>query len=221
MQGGCWPRSRLAEVALTHLPLPARVSPGGGCRIRSIRRLRCEARARGRARPSCSMPLAGGSACRLHALAQLCRCLWSCFAIIPLALETGLSDRGCRVAPAGRARRRHSLRIGSCHRHQRDDGSRPSIRDLCGAKGDKLTVARPGHRPSSVSRHGLRRAQGLRILSVGSLTPRKGHDGLIEALAGDAPARSHPGRCDIIGPPLGSRPMPINACTQIRSPRQG
>jgi glycosyltransferase involved in cell wall biosynthesis len=96
----------------------------------------------------------------------------------PLALETG-------VGPADARRRRESERaaLGVCARVIAT--SETTARTLAGdyaVPPARLTVACPGTDPAP--RATGSGGPGVAILSVGSLTPRKGHDVLIAALAG-------------------------------------
>lgn len=65
-----------------------------------------------------------------------------------------------------------------------------------GVSPDRLTVAKPGTDPAPPARGSGRGASGPHILSVGTLTPRKGYDLLIEALAHIADL---PWTCSIAG----------------------
>jgi glycosyltransferase involved in cell wall biosynthesis len=109
----------------------------------------------------------------------------------PLALETGLApdlaDRICRSERAALAACAHVVTTSAVT-------AATLTAEYCVAPG-RLTVAPPGTDPA-------RRATGsggpgVAILAVGSLTPRKGHDVLVEALAGLA---SLDWRLTIVGP---------------------
>lgn len=95
----------------------------------------------------------------------------------PLALETGLD-----AARASRLRETERAALAAA-RHvitTSETTARTLIADF-GVARERVTVARPGTDPAAEARGSGR---GCQILSVGSLTPRKGHDLLIAALAG-------------------------------------
>ena len=96
----------------------------------------------------------------------------------PLCLETGLAPRGGR-APAGEG-------AGGAGDGQAGDRDQPAHgRDSLAAEFDvpraRITVAPPGIDPAPVARGSGERPC---LLNVGTVTPRKGHALLIEALAG-------------------------------------
>ena len=96
----------------------------------------------------------------------------------PLALETGLGAEAARQLWAS-----ERAALGACARVVASSATtvRTLVADF-GVPEERIAVAPPGTDPAS-------RARGsggpeVAILSVGSLTPRKGHDVLIAALAG-------------------------------------
>ncbi|MEM9059228.1 MAG: glycosyltransferase family 4 protein [Pseudomonadota bacterium] len=93
----------------------------------------------------------------------------------PLALETGLGDR--RRASLVTAEREA---LAACdHVITTSEATGQILRNDYGVSPDRLTVARPG---TDTAPRAM--ANGpCRIVSVGSLTPRKGHERLITALA--------------------------------------
>ena len=96
----------------------------------------------------------------------------------PLALETG-------IAPAAARRRRASERAALAATARVIATSATTARTLAAeyaVPGARLTVACPGTDPAP--RAAGSGGPGVAILSVGALTPRKGHDVLIAALAG-------------------------------------
>ncbi|HUF87038.1 MAG TPA: glycosyltransferase family 4 protein, partial [Thermohalobaculum sp.] len=100
----------------------------------------------------------------------------------PLALETGVT-----AAQAGRLHASERAALASCVRVIAS--SETTARTLAGDFGvpaAKLSVAPPGTdaAPRARGSGGQKMASGVALLAVGSLTPRKGHDVLIAALAG-------------------------------------
>jgi len=82
---------------------------------------------------------------------------------------------------------------------------------------DHLAVAQPGSDPASAGPISMRAPdEPVRLLSIGTLTPRKGHDLLIEALAGLADL---PWTCRIIGSP--DRAPATAADLRVRIARHG
>jgi glycosyltransferase involved in cell wall biosynthesis len=109
----------------------------------------------------------------------------------PLALETGIgAAAAARLAACERAALAMARLVVTT------SGATATIltRDF-GVAPARLTVARPGTDPAP---RAIGSGEGgCRILSVGSLTPRKGHDRLVRALAGH---RGLPWRLVIAGP---------------------
>ncbi len=109
----------------------------------------------------------------------------------PLALETGLSE-----AEAGRLEASERAALGACaHVVATSRATAAILAERYGVAEDRLTVAPPGTDPAPKARGSGEAAPVL--LSVGSLTPRKGHDVLLAALARLADL---PWRLDIAGP---------------------
>ena len=109
----------------------------------------------------------------------------------PLALETGLAPESAR-----QLRTRETEALAQC-RHVVTTSHATAViltRDY-GVSGARLTVAPPGTDPAP---RALAGGDVCRVLSVGSLTPRKGHDRLIAALCR---ADSLNWTARIIGPP--------------------
>ncbi|MEM7508037.1 MAG: glycosyltransferase family 4 protein [Pseudomonadota bacterium] len=95
----------------------------------------------------------------------------------PLALETGLP-----TSYATRLKARERAALAACDHVIATSRTTADILVAdYGVSEDRLTVARPGTDPAPRARGSTDLA--LRLLSVGSLTPRKGHDHLITALA--------------------------------------
>ncbi len=95
----------------------------------------------------------------------------------PLALETGLSPGDARrLAASERVALSHAAHVIV---------TSPTTKDLLiadyGVGDARITVAVPGVAPARRARGS---GGGLHILAVGSVTPRKGHDVLVTALAG-------------------------------------
>jgi glycosyltransferase involved in cell wall biosynthesis len=108
----------------------------------------------------------------------------------PLSLETGLSPAEGRRYAALEARLWSQLKGVIC---PSADAARAV--GACGVPAHRVVVAPPGTaRPAGTRRRGARGA--LRLLSVGTITPRKGHLVLVEALAG---LRELDWRLDCIG----------------------
>lgn len=96
----------------------------------------------------------------------------------PLALETGLS-----VAAATRLQASERAALSACRRLIASSvtTARTLVEDY-GVPEARIAVALPGTDPAPLARGS--NGPGVAIVSVGSLTPRKGHDVLIAALAG-------------------------------------
>lgn len=113
----------------------------------------------------------------------------------PLALETGLSPRD-----AARLRSSERVALATCsHVVATSETTAQILTADYDVPQEKLTVARPGTDPAPTS--GGSGGTKLRILSVGSLTPRKGHDRLIAALSDLAQTDPH-WHLRIVGAPL-------------------
>ncbi len=97
----------------------------------------------------------------------------------PLALEPELPPEECRRLKRSE---RRALAAARAVIATSDTTAEMLIRDY-GVAPDRLQVAKPGTDPAPPARGSGRGASGPHILSVGTLTPRKGHDLLIEALA--------------------------------------
>ena len=95
----------------------------------------------------------------------------------PLGLETGL-DAGTsrRLLNSERAALKYARHIIVTSRTTAD-----TLRELGFAPPPTVTVAEPGTEPAPRAKGGTGRTE---IISVGAVVPRKGHDLLIEALAG-------------------------------------
>ncbi|MGD1925743.1 MAG: glycosyltransferase family 4 protein [Paracoccaceae bacterium] len=107
----------------------------------------------------------------------------------PLALETGVPlDRRDALLVA------ETAALSACdHVITTSHATGEILKSDFGVAGDRLTVAPPGTDPAPRAK-----ADGpCRIVSVGSLTPRKGHERLIDALAG---IKDSPWSLRIIGP---------------------
>ena len=110
----------------------------------------------------------------------------------PLALETGMTPDD-----ASRLRDSETAALAACrHVITASDTTAQILEADYAVPGDKLTVARPGTDPAPLAAGSG--GPGLRIVSVGSLSRRKGHDLLISALAGVEQAWT----LRIIGPAL-------------------
>ena len=94
----------------------------------------------------------------------------------PLALETGVSpERAAELQALETA-----ALVRACHVITTSNATAETLRRHFGVPGGQLTVAQPGTDPAPRAT-----ADGPgRLLAVGSITPRKGHERLIEALAG-------------------------------------
>ena len=96
----------------------------------------------------------------------------------PLALETGLE-----AAEAARLRETERAALAECAHVITTSATTAAILAAdYGVAPGRLTVAQPGTDPAA--RAAGSGGPGVAILAAGSLTPRKGHDVLIEALAG-------------------------------------
>jgi len=97
----------------------------------------------------------------------------------PLALETGLAPGVARCLRAT-----ETLALAEARRVVVTSRATAAIlTDRFGVPSARIAVAPPGVDPAPRASVGARRAgSGCRILSVGSITPRKGHLALIEAL---------------------------------------
>lgn len=95
----------------------------------------------------------------------------------PLALESGLSEQR---SAALRASERKAL---ACARHVivTSPATARVLNSDYDVAADRITVARPGNDPVVMSRGS--NGDVVKLLAVGSLVPRKGHDTLIAALA--------------------------------------
>ncbi len=120
----------------------------------------------------------------------------------PLALETGLSPRQAAALEAGE---RHAL--GSAARVLVTSETTAGSVAALGVPRDRITVAEPGCDPAPLAQ-GSARAQPrgaspapCRLLCVATLTPRKGHEVLIEALARLQSRRRNPARNHAHGHP--------------------
>ena len=95
----------------------------------------------------------------------------------PLALESGLSP--ARAAALMRSER---AALGECAGViTTSEATAATLRRDFGVSPTRLAVARPGTVPAA--RAGRMPGETVRLLSVGALIPRKGHDVLIDALA--------------------------------------
>jgi glycosyltransferase involved in cell wall biosynthesis len=112
----------------------------------------------------------------------------------PLADETGLSSE---AAARLRASERAALSFARAVICTSDATARRLVADF-GVPPERLHVAPPGTAPGARATGSGDAARPV-ILSVGSLTPRKGHDALIAALGGIA---ALPWRLRIVGAPL-------------------
>ena len=96
----------------------------------------------------------------------------------PLALETGITPEKAR-----RLRQSERAALAACARIiATSTTTATTLTADYAVPGPRLTVARPGTDPARQAVGS--RGPGVAILAVGSLTPRKGHDLLIAALAG-------------------------------------
>lgn len=96
----------------------------------------------------------------------------------PLALETGLED-----ATADRLRRSEMMAL-ACAKHviTTSEATAAILTADFDVPAEKLSVAKPGT-DLAIRATGSGSAETCRLLSVGSVTPRKGHPALIAALA--------------------------------------
>jgi glycosyltransferase involved in cell wall biosynthesis len=108
----------------------------------------------------------------------------------PLALEAGLDE-------ATRARLRTSETAALAHARAVIATSERTARDLegWGVQRERVVVVEPGTDPAPLAR-GSGHADGVQILCVATLTPRKGHDLLLDALAA---LRTRAWRLDCVG----------------------
>lgn len=110
----------------------------------------------------------------------------------PLALETGLAPGRAAALRAGeRAALERARSVIATSRTTRE----VLLRDY-GVPAAKLTVAPPGTEPVGATARVREDADPVRIVAVGTLIPRKGHDVLLAALARLA---ALPWRCRIVG----------------------
>jgi glycosyltransferase involved in cell wall biosynthesis len=101
----------------------------------------------------------------------------------PLALETGLD-----VAQAARLRTSERNALATVQRViATSHATAAMLRDEYGVPASQLVVATPGTDPAPLSSGS--RSDEVALLSVGTIVPRKGHDLLIDALAGLRHAR--------------------------------
>jgi len=96
----------------------------------------------------------------------------------PLARETGLTEAQQRALAASERRALQQARAVIC---TSATTARTLVADY-GLAASRVSVAPPGTDPASTT-HATRAGLGVRLLSVGTVTPRKGHDLLVEALA--------------------------------------
>jgi glycosyltransferase involved in cell wall biosynthesis len=101
----------------------------------------------------------------------------------PLALETGASPS---LLASEREALRHATAVIAT-----SDATAATLRRDYGVPAERLAVAPPGTDPAPPARR-----RGSHILSLGSVTPRKGHDTLVAALSRIADL---PWRCTIAG----------------------
>jgi len=98
----------------------------------------------------------------------------------PLALETGLAPAR---AAALEASERRAL-AAAAHVITTSRTTADTLRDVFGVPAARITVAHPGTEAVARARRaGEPAGRPVSLLSVGSLTPRKGHDTLIAALS--------------------------------------
>jgi glycosyltransferase involved in cell wall biosynthesis len=110
----------------------------------------------------------------------------------PLALETGLAPAAAtRLADS----ERRALAMGRAVIATSATTAETLMRDY-GVPAERLQVARPGSEPAPPARGAAGETGVLHLLSVGTVTLRKGHDLLVEALARIADL---PWRCTIAG----------------------
>jgi glycosyltransferase involved in cell wall biosynthesis len=103
----------------------------------------------------------------------------------PLALETGAAPA---LSASERAALRHAAAVIAT-----SAATAETLRRDYAVPAERLVVAPPGTDPAPVARRGGRPPH---LLSLGSVTPRKGHDVLVAALAA---VRELPWRCTIAG----------------------
>jgi glycosyltransferase involved in cell wall biosynthesis len=96
----------------------------------------------------------------------------------PLARETGLSEAQQQALAASERRALQQARAVIC---TSTTTARTLVADY-GIAASRVSVAPPGTDPASPAQP-VRAGSAVRLLSVGTMTPRKGHDLLVEALA--------------------------------------
>lgn len=96
----------------------------------------------------------------------------------PLAMETGLDARQQATLHASEARALEAAALVVVTSH----ATAATLRERFGIDGAKLVVALPGMAPPAPAAG--RGGAVTRLLAVGTLSPRKGHDVLVEALSG-------------------------------------
>ena len=159
-------------VEVRHLPLPGGFPSPTAAELAETRRLLAavpadcvlliDGLALGALPETCLAPVAAPIVAMLHH---------------PLGLETGLDQKTSRaLLNSERAALKFAKHILVTSRTTAD-----TLRELGFAPPPPVTVAEPGTEAAPRATGG---SEGLQILSVGAVVPRKGHDLLIEALAG-------------------------------------
>ncbi|HEU0221665.1 MAG TPA: glycosyltransferase family 4 protein [Paracoccaceae bacterium] len=123
----------------------------------------------------------------------------------PLGLETGLDPETAERLIDSEAR---ALALAH-HVVTVSETTKATIMDRLGVPPDRITIAQPGLPRAEMA---PRRGSPPLILSVGSLTPRKGHDVLIRALARIAEA---PWACRIAGAGEPGSDWPLRLRAQV------
>ena len=110
----------------------------------------------------------------------------------PLALETGLAaDEAQRLADS----ERHAL-SHCCGVIATSETTRETLMDAFGVDPERCIAVPPGLDPFTHSKEKTEPRTALRLLSVGTLIPRKGYAGLVDALS---QLKHLPWRLDIVG----------------------